>query len=170
MDLEKLQGLINDDDIEVITLHGHSKASELYVEVAYHDRENQFKWSGLIPYHYRRTALFIESEEALSEYLIGIKPYFKKDAIREWIKQEKELWRTKYKGKYVTKPFFDELAKMKWTSKFPPFGIKYFYESDENWPDDVPKIGKDAEQGCVGCGWYDIQKWRVILNELIKSQ
>jgi hypothetical protein len=57
------------------------------------------------------------------------------------------------------------------------FGINYFYEGDENWQTnfinqnkEVVKIGKDAELGCVGCGWYDIQKWRESLNILIQSQ
>jgi hypothetical protein len=49
--------------------------------------------------------------------------------------------------------------------------LKFFYSGDENWPTDIPRIGKEAEKGCVGCGWYDIQKWRDSLNELIeKSQ
>lgn len=51
------------------------------------------------------------------------------------------------------------------------YGLKFFYSGDENWPTDIPRIGKEAEKGCVGCGWYDIQKWRDSLNELIeKSQ
>jgi hypothetical protein len=47
------------------------------------------------------------------------------------------------------------------------YGLNYFYEGDENWPVDIPKIGKEAEKGCIGCGWYDIQKWRESLNTLI---
>jgi hypothetical protein len=50
------------------------------------------------------------------------------------------------------------------------FGIKYFYKGDENWPSDVPKVGKSAEAGCVGCGWYDMAEWRKSLNELTKKQ
>ncbi len=41
-----------------------------------------------------------------------------------------------------------------------PFGIKYFYEGNARWPDNVPRRGKAAEKGCVGCGWYDLEKWR----------
>lgn len=41
-----------------------------------------------------------------------------------------------------------------------PFGIRFFYHGDENWPATVPRKGKDAEQGCVGCGWYDLAAWR----------
>lgn len=47
------------------------------------------------------------------------------------------------------------------------YGTEYFYEGNANWPEDIPKVGKEAERGCVGCGWYDIQKWRDSLNELI---
>ena len=49
-----------------------------------------------------------------------------------------------------------------------PFGIQFFWEGDANWPSDVPRIGKDAEKGCVGCGWYDLEKWREELN--LRSQ
>lgn len=50
------------------------------------------------------------------------------------------------------------------------YGIDYFYKGDEKWPEDIPKIGKEAEKGCVGCGWYDIQKWRESLNELVNKK
>jgi len=45
-----------------------------------------------------------------------------------------------------------------------PFGIKFFYEGDENWPSNIPKTGKGAEKGCIGCGWYDMMKWREALR------
>ncbi|MCT7957784.1 restriction endonuclease [Laspinema palackyanum] len=48
-----------------------------------------------------------------------------------------------------------------------PLGIKFYYEGDENWPADVPVRGKDAEIGCVGCGWYDFETWRDRLNQKI---
>lgn len=50
-----------------------------------------------------------------------------------------------------------------------PFGIKYFYVGDENWPINVPKVGKTAETGCVGCGWYDLTTWRQRINENCNS-
>lgn len=46
------------------------------------------------------------------------------------------------------------------------FGIKYFYDGDESWPKAIPKKGKGAEPGCVGCPWYDLAKWR---GSLIKK-
>lgn len=46
-----------------------------------------------------------------------------------------------------------------------PFGIRFWYEGDENWSQDIPERGKDAEQGCVGCGWYDFETWRKELNK-----
>ena len=46
------------------------------------------------------------------------------------------------------------------------FGISFYYEGNENWDKSIPKTGKDAEKGCVGCPWYDIKKWR---EELIKT-
>lgn len=50
-----------------------------------------------------------------------------------------------------------------------PMGIKYYYEGDENWPADCPTTGKEAEQGCIGCGWYDFEAWRKGLNSEIES-
>ncbi|WP_035776401.1 restriction endonuclease [Butyrivibrio sp. VCB2001] len=45
------------------------------------------------------------------------------------------------------------------------FGIDYFYKGDAHWDESIPKKGKDAEKGCEGCPWYDIQEWRRRLNE-----
>lgn len=49
------------------------------------------------------------------------------------------------------------------------FGIKYYYQGDEDWPEGVPKVGKGAEKGWVGCPWYDIEAWRKSLNEFIEK-
>jgi hypothetical protein len=302
MNLELLQNLIKIPDIEVISLsEPHQKASELYVEVSFKDAENQFVWTGLVPYFYRRTGLFIENEEELVTHLEAISPYFKKKALEDWITQEKLMWETDWSGKEVTKGFFDAMISMDWTSNFPPndnpqrriqdikelgytiasrrvgkkmerlllpiprglqtgyetfskdfrikslkalnhlnayemssankagllpdhkfpeirwdaetrnenpetmsekeiqskfqlldnqrnqqkrevcrncfqsnkrgilFGIKYYYEGNENWDKGIPKVGKDAEKGCVGCGWYDIATWRKSLNKVINQ-
>lgn len=50
-----------------------------------------------------------------------------------------------------------------------PFGIKYWYEGNEQWDTSIPNKGKEAEQGCVGCGWYDFEKWRNALNKKLNS-
>lgn len=41
-----------------------------------------------------------------------------------------------------------------------PFGIKFYYSGNEQWPKDIPNTGKEAEKGCFGCGWYDLEMWR----------
>jgi len=48
------------------------------------------------------------------------------------------------------------------------FGINHFYEGSEDWGKEIPKTGKDAEKGCIGCGWYDIRKWRESVNKKVK--
>ena len=48
-----------------------------------------------------------------------------------------------------------------------PYNIKFFYEGDENWPKNVPIKGKNAEKGCIGCGWYDLNRWKKELNKTI---
>ena len=45
------------------------------------------------------------------------------------------------------------------------YGIPFFYEGGENWDNNIPAVGKIAEKGCIGCAWYDIERWR---SELIK--
>lgn len=45
-----------------------------------------------------------------------------------------------------------------------PLGIAYFYEGDEEWSCDV-EFGPGAEDGCVGCGWYDVAIWKAKLIE-----
>lgn len=49
------------------------------------------------------------------------------------------------------------------------FGINFFYDGTSKWDDNVPQTGAAAEQGCVGCGWYDIQVWRDSLNNLLEN-
>ena len=46
-------------------------------------------------------------------------------------------------------------------------GIKFFYKGGEEWDSTIPKLGKGAEKGCVGCFWYDMLAWRKALNEKI---
>lgn len=50
-----------------------------------------------------------------------------------------------------------------------PFGIKFYYHGTEDWPEGIPARGKDAEQGCLGCGWYDMERWRQTLNQAINA-
>lgn len=49
------------------------------------------------------------------------------------------------------------------------FGIKYFYTGSEEWDPAIPKKGKAAEKGCYGCPWYDIEKWRILLNRSLSK-
>lgn len=44
-------------------------------------------------------------------------------------------------------------------------GIRYFYSGGEQWPINIPRTGAEAKQGCVGCGWYDMDAWRTALNQ-----
>lgn len=40
------------------------------------------------------------------------------------------------------------------------YGIDYYYEGGPYWMETIPKKGKEAEKGCVGCPWYDIERWK----------
>lgn len=50
------------------------------------------------------------------------------------------------------------------------YGIKYFYKGTEEWDNEIPVKGKAAEKGCEGCPWYDIEKWRKMLNDEIEHK
>lgn len=47
-----------------------------------------------------------------------------------------------------------------------PFGINFFYSGNENWSKSIPAKGVQAKNGCHGCAWYDMEKWRI---ELLKK-
>jgi len=49
------------------------------------------------------------------------------------------------------------------------YGIDFFYKGCDNWDSQIPTKGKEAEIGCEGCPWYDIQKWRDELNKKLKN-
>lgn len=49
------------------------------------------------------------------------------------------------------------------------FGIPFFYEGGPEWDDSIPKKGKEAEKGCIGCPWYDIETWRKELIAKLKE-
>lgn len=49
------------------------------------------------------------------------------------------------------------------------YGIPYFYQGSSIWDPSIPKTGKDAEEGCKGCAWYDLEKWRNALVTKIEA-
>ena len=310
MDLTKLQKLLKNPNIEVHGFQRHTKASELYVVTTFSFPKDKYAWEGFVPYFYRRTGLFIETDADLAAYLEKVYPLFRQQEVQRWVVAERKRWDTDLGGKEVTKGFFLALTNMKWNSvsydlpknpnwarrvqdikelgytlatdtrrqvkgknendthlillplpvgtatgyesfsaelkrriidilggvnayelssanrhgllpdhKFPEirwdertrdeglegltdqeikekfqlidnqrnqqkreacrecfqtgkrgtvFGIAYYYNGDENWPSNVPKVGKRAEAGCIGCGWYDINEWRRNLSKALK--
>lgn len=115
IDLQILRGILEDSGIEVFGIIDHGKASKSYIEVEF----TAFQWRGYIPFQHRRTGLFLETEPALAEYLKNIQPFFSPEIVVQWIATERGWWETDMLTRTVTKPFFDELAKMEWTSAFP---------------------------------------------------
>ena len=49
----------------------------------------------------------------------------------------------------------------------PPFnGIEFWYDGrGPRWPSDVPQAGIKANEGCRGCGWYNVLEWKEALNQ-----
>lgn len=50
------------------------------------------------------------------------------------------------------------------------YGINYYYKGTEKWDESIPIKGKAAEKGCIGCPWYDIERWRTMLNKKLKEK
>ena len=118
MNINSLKQVLDQHNIYVHSVEKHTKASENYVDVTF-KQDDGFEWKGLIPYYYRRTGVLIEKEDALIGYLISIKPHFEKSTIESWIKNEIIHWDTFLSSRTITKPFFDALSKLRWTSDFP---------------------------------------------------
>lgn len=51
-----------------------------------------------------------------------------------------------------------------------PLGIRFYYQGKQEWPTSIPQKGKGAENGCIGCGWYDFMQWREALNKRLGSK
>lgn len=302
MNLETLTRYLDGKGIFVSEFIDNNKASEKYVRTSFVQADG-FRWDTVVPYVDRRAGLNIQTEQELAEYLVSIKPYFRKNAMVNWkkIERKRELI-----GGSVTPLFFDVLLSFKeeferfpvnpnsarriqdikdagytlasvprpnglkgynrillplplhtemgyetFTPQFKArvirilkernafearvtakkalipdhkfsevrwddetraensmamtdeqiiqkfqlldnqrnqqkreicrrcfqegirgtiYGIKYFYEGDEHWDSSIPKVGKAAEKGCVGCPWYDIEKWRAVLNKLLEKE
>lgn len=45
-----------------------------------------------------------------------------------------------------------------------PLGIRFWYKAGEDWAS-IHQRGNEAEEGCIGCGWYDFEAWRNALNQ-----
>lgn len=297
MNLNILNTLLQKENIVVSGKIQNGKSSEKYVRTTF-KQSSGFEWETVVPYYIRRSGLFIETEEELAKYLIAIKPFFTRQAMKKWAKIERKKWENS--NAEVTKEFFFKLLSFKEETEFPPndnparriqdikdagytiasipggpkkktrrvllpiplcnemgyetftpqfkarvirllkginafearptaekglipdhkfsevrwddatkaensmdmtdaeviekfqlldnqrnqqkrevcrkcfqdgkrgilYGIPFFYNGTIDWPQDVPVVGKAAEKGCIGCAWYDIERWR---NELIKK-
>ncbi len=51
-----------------------------------------------------------------------------------------------------------------------PLDIPFWYEGEDKWDPNIPTKGPEAEQGCIGCGWYDYKKWKDSLITFLKEE
>lgn len=49
------------------------------------------------------------------------------------------------------------------------FGIDYYLNGSGDWPEVVPKMGRESEEGWKLCPWYDIEAWRQSLNAFLRD-
>lgn len=113
MTIQGIQNLIKNPNIRIKGLREHSKASEKYVDAIF-KYQNQTDWDGSIPYFYRRTGLFLQTEQKIAELVEKTYEAVKRENSDTWVAAETKLWATEYSGKMVTKPFFDKLLNLQW--------------------------------------------------------
>lgn len=301
MKIQKLNQLLEGSGIRVTGHHTHPKASEAYIDIVVAGAGGAQIWEGAVPYRYRRTGLFLETEAEVADYLKQVRHHFEPENVQEWVVREHSFWEDH--GGDVTPLFFRKLLSMEWVlgsefprnnnpqrriqdikemgytlgtkrigrqykrklvpvprgaahgyetispklrariikvlrgqnvyelsaankkgllpdHKFPEirwdektreanaedmshadirtkfqlldnqrnqqkrevcrqcfqtgqrgviYGIPFFYEGDDEWPEGIPTTGADAEAGCKGCGWYDIARWREAVNNVLDS-
>ena len=83
MNLMVLQGLCHNHGIQVFDLIDNTKASERYVRVTFVQNDG-FRWTTVVPYYSRWSALYLEKEEDVANHLISIKQYFTHENMEAW--------------------------------------------------------------------------------------
>jgi hypothetical protein len=137
MKIQDIQNFISNKSIRIVRLRLHNKANEKYVDVIF-KYKNQKDWEGSIPYYYRRTGLFLETEKEVAELVEKAYEAMKEENSRKWVSVEKKIWETEYKGKAVTKPFFDKLLNLRWNC------VDSDLPSNRNWArriQDIKEMG-----------------------------
>ena len=87
MNIEILSSLLVGAGIIVREFIENNKASENYVRTTF-IQDDGFIWDTVVPYVDRRAGMDIKTEQELADYLISIKPYFQKKAMKRWKAQE----------------------------------------------------------------------------------
>lgn len=109
MNIDVLRQWLNEAHIIVSEFIENNKASEAYVRTTF-IQDDGFRWDSVVPYVDRRAGLNIKTEKELAEYLISIRPYFRKEAMLEW--KEREMINRRVGGP-VTTLFFNALLSFK---------------------------------------------------------
>ncbi len=113
MTIEDIAKYISNQNITLVDLHYHSKASEAYVKTEFSYPAKTLDIS--IPYHYRRCGLFLDDKPVEIAGLIeDAYDAFEKDTLESWAEKEKQIWEDEHSGKSVTKPFFDKMLNFEW--------------------------------------------------------
>lgn len=116
MNLQLINNITNKYGIIVTELIENTKASENYVRTIF-KQVGGFVWHTVVPYQYRRSGLYLETEKDVAEYLVDIRPYFTKEAMDEWRQKEWLSWQNRNAD--VTIEFFKVLLSLKEETEFP---------------------------------------------------
>ena len=87
MNIDILENLLVDTGIIAREFIENNKASENYVRTTF-VQDDGFTWDTVVPYVDCRAGMDIKTEQELADYLISIKPYFQKKAMKRWKVQE----------------------------------------------------------------------------------
>lgn len=137
MILEDIQKHLKNQNVKLIALRQHLKASEQYVDVIF-VYPGEGEWNGSVPYYYRRANLFLENSKDVAQLLEKTYEALKKGNASKWVDTERKLWKTEYKGRNITKSFFDKLLNLRWNS------VESDFPANPNWArriQDIKEMG-----------------------------
>ena len=89
LSLEEIRHYLEGSNINVFVFLDNTKASEFYIRTQF-IQDDDFSWTTIVPYIYRRTGLELKNEKDIADYLRSVKKYFTKDWMDSWVKKEKK--------------------------------------------------------------------------------
>lgn len=123
MEIQRINDFLKGKGIKATRFSHNTKASDYFVFVEF-SFEDGHKWNAVVPYIYRRSGLDLKTEEEVANYLVSIKPYFTKEAMKKWKQTEWAKWQklrkaSKKPEELVTIDFFKVLLSFKQEVNFP---------------------------------------------------
>lgn len=139
--------------IKLIGLRSHSKATEQYVDVVFEYPDENYSWTGSIPYQYRRRGMFLDNPKQIAELVLEAYESVRPSVSTKWQEKQTKKWESNHSGRAVTKPFFDKLLNLQWNC------VAHDLPQNPNWArriQDIKEMGyllaTNTNMACGNCG------------------